>query len=82
MSQPNNKPLSQENKAKFAAYKEANKGWSHLQLVLGESNVKDSHIEKCKETCIENKDEEGWRLCYILSSMSKSQRIKLAKELL
>lgn len=76
MTAPNNKPLSQEDKARFAAYK-----GTSLHLVLNNNNVKDGHVEHCIQTAARHGDQEGYELGLILRGMSKSQRLKLARSL-
>jgi hypothetical protein len=76
---PTHKPVSQAVVDRFKAYHAQWKGWGNLQLVLGNLNVKDKHVEACKEQATVNQDNEGAGLAAMLMYMSKSQRIKLAR---
>ena len=78
MTAPNNKPLTMEEKTRFANYFKANNGWGNLHMVLGNKNVKDKHVTDCLNHAAKFGDEEGYKLSEILLTMSKSQRLKLA----
>lgn len=80
MTAPIHKPISEENLNRFKAYHSKWFGWGNLHLVLGNSNVKDKHVEACKATAILNSDKEGAGLCDVLMGMSQSQRIKLSRQ--
>lgn len=82
MTAPINKPISQEQLERFKAYHQANGGWKNLHLVLDNQNVKDQDVRQCIESAIKDCDAEGHLLANILTGMSKSQRLKLSRQVL
>jgi hypothetical protein len=64
---------------RYVRQTEFNSGGS-LHLVLDDFNIEDSNVQYCINSAIEYGDEEGTRLGRILLSMSRTQRLKIAKE--
>lgn len=80
MTAPTNKPIKQEQLDKFKAYYAKNPTWGSLHIVLDDQNVKDSDVLQCLEFAMEKDDVEGVELGRILLQMSKSQRLKLSRQ--
>lgn len=78
MTVPTNQPLEREQIELFKTYHRRNIEWGNLHIVLADKNVKNSHVQFCREQCVKNNDAEGLVLCDILLTQSKSQRLKLA----
>ena len=84
MTAPNNQPLSKEAFNRFKAYQQQqhfNNGSSCFHIVLENKNIKDSHVQFCRELAVKRNDQEALELADILLSLSKSQRLKLASKL-
>lgn len=81
MTAPNNQPLSKEDYMRFVHYQRDNRGNSVFHIVLENKNIKDSHVNFCRDLAVKRNDVEGLALADILLGMSKSQRIKLANKL-
>lgn len=77
-----NKPTIPEVLDLFIAYKNKpeNICWGNLHIVLDDQNVADIFVDFCKNQALEKGDEDGVRLCNILLSMSKTQRLKISRE--
>lgn len=80
MTAPTNQPLSKENLDKFKQYKRTHAEWKNLHIVMEDKNIKDSHVQFCIDQCVKKSDTDGLELANILMGLSKSQRIKLAKQ--
>ena len=81
MTAPNNQPLSKEDFSRFARYQRDMGGNSVFHIVLENKNIKDSHVQFCRELAVKHNDQEALELADILLSLSKSQRLKLANKL-
>lgn len=78
MTAPKNQPLDKVTLDRFKAYLRANPSWGNLHIVLDDKNVKDGHVQFCRQQAVKAKDTEGVELADILLTQSKSQRLKLA----
>lgn len=83
MTAPNNQPLSKEAFNRFKAYQHQHfgNGSSCFHIVLENKNIKDGHVQFCRELAVKRNDQEALELADILLSLSKSQRLKLANKL-
>ena len=61
--------------------KDGNGAGGNLHIVLDDCNVKDGHVIFCKEQCIQRGDSDGLALCELLLRMSRTQRLKIAREI-
>lgn len=50
-----------------------------LHIVLDDNNIEDGFVQYCLDYAVERKHEDCLRLAIILLSMSKTQRLKLAR---
>jgi len=65
---------------RFSVYKKIHPIWGSLHIVLDESNVKDKHVEFCKQWAMDHNDHEGIALAELLLQMSKSQRSRIDRK--
>lgn len=63
----------------FRRYHQVNPIWGSLHIILSDHNVRDCDVEFCVEWAAERGDAEGERLARILSSMTRTQRLKISK---
>lgn len=80
MTAPNNKPITKEQHDRFVEYRMKYPTWGALKPVLDGFSNKDHHVQSCIEVAQAWGDVEGEALARILLTMSKSQRLKLARE--
>lgn len=73
------KPTIPEVIDRFKAYHEKELAWGSLHVVLDDGNVRDEFVVDCRNWALEQGDTEGVLLANILLSMSKTQRLKLAR---
>ncbi|AND75159.1 hypothetical protein pf16_236 [Pseudomonas phage pf16] len=81
MTAPINKPVSEAVKDRFRAYYAANPSWGWLHIVLEDQNIHDGHVIHCQNRAAQHGDQEAYELADELLKMSKSQRIKLSREI-
>lgn len=79
MTAPNNKPLSEADKALFAQYYRENPAWGHLHIVLDDENIHENHVLYCRNEAERLGDTQAVYLADVLLGMSKSQRLKLSR---
>jgi hypothetical protein len=59
--------------------KPGNEAGGSLHIVLDDCNVDDADVRFCRDTAAERDDDDGVALADILLTMSKTQRLKLAR---
>jgi hypothetical protein len=64
----------------FRTYHAANSSWGSLHIVLEDLNLKNNSVLYCINAAQEKGDREGEDLAWILLSMSKTQRKKIARK--
>ena len=64
---------------RFRAYRERHPSWGALHVVLEDLNVGDDSVRRCLDFARDDADEEGHALAEILLTMSRTQRIRLAR---
>lgn len=82
MTAPFNKPISTDDLERFKAYKLANPTWGIFHVVLEDKNVENKHVDTAAQKAYIAKDREAHHLANVLRGMSKSQRLKLARQVL
>lgn len=67
----------------FRAYhgKPENGSWGSLHIVMADENVSEGDVRFCLEQAERAGDDDGVRLARVLLSLSRSQRMRLARTL-
>jgi len=81
MTAPNNKPVSDEDLARFSDYRDKEPTWGVMHIVLEDQNVTDADVQHCIKSAERDNDAEGLYLSKLLLGMSKSQRLNLKRRL-
>lgn len=63
---------------RFRAYHQVHAAWGSLHIVLDDDNVGDDDVQFCIDYARDSNGAEGEALARILSTMSRTQRRKIA----
>lgn len=77
---PTDRPwLTNELVERFAAYHRDNSTWGSLHIVLEDYNLTNNNVKFCIDWAEQRGDQEGFELAHILLTLTKTQRLHLAK---